>query len=108
MSIIVPRRVSTNWDICKSLSLISTASSSITALYSPSFIADATERHISIKENAVRKTHCNFGRRHSSSLVMLASGRDDSYGGSQLVGEHSLAGDREKITSLNWIEGRHL
>ena len=83
------------------VAIISTASSSITALYSPSFIADATERYISIKENVVRKTHCNFGRRHSSSLVMLASGRDDSYGGSQLVGEHSRAGDRENFISLN-------
>ena len=40
--------------------------------------------------------------------MMLASGHDDSYGGNQLVGEHSPAGDREKITSLNLIEGRHL
>ena len=43
ISITVLRRVSTNWDMWRSLSLIRTASSSITTLYSCSFIADATE-----------------------------------------------------------------
>ena len=41
ISIMVPRRVSTNWEMCRSLSLISTGSSSNTVLYRASFIVDA-------------------------------------------------------------------
>ena len=41
ISMTVPSRVSTNWDMCRSVSLIRTANSSITILYNNSSIADA-------------------------------------------------------------------
>ena len=58
MSITVPRRVSTNWDMCRSLSLIRTGSSSITALYSASFIADAVKTtKFTTRNNKDRSLH---------------------------------------------------